>query len=90
MHLPAINHGVGVGVVRNQGWGSCPSWLGPSEGHTAWLSTSILVPRPWSMASPSFSSGIWFEKWSEGWRKGCRNCRVRVQDAGASSSFLGL
>lgn len=50
--------------------------LGPSEDYTAWLSTSIMVPKAWSVASTSFSFRIWFEEWSEGWRKGCRNCEV--------------
>lgn len=47
--------------------------LGPSGGHTAWLSTSILVPKPWSMAKPSFGSGIQSNEWSEGRRERCRN-----------------
>lgn len=32
--------------------------MGFSEGHTAWLSRSIIVSKAWSMASPSFSFGI--------------------------------
>lgn len=37
--------------------------LGLSEDQRARLSTSVMVPKPWSMASPSFSFGIWSEVW---------------------------
>lgn len=49
---------VGVGVIGNQGWGPVCPGLGPCEGCTAWLSASVMVPKPWSMTSPSFSFGI--------------------------------
>lgn len=58
MHLPTINHGVGWELLETRDGALVCLGLGFSEGHTAWLSRSIIVSKAWSMASPSFSFGI--------------------------------
>lgn len=82
MHRPTINQGVGRELLETRdGALVCPG-LGLSEGHTAWLSRSIIVPKAWSMASPSFSFGIGSEVWSVRWRKGCRTVGPKSRTQG--------
>lgn len=59
MRLPTINHRAGGWEsISDQGWCFSPSGAGFPGGHIAWPSKSVLVPRPWSTARPSFGSGI--------------------------------